>query len=245
VAVADPRADGRMTAGQADDLAQAGIRDFVEAALPLFGVDGAAVVLHQDHWLGRVVASDAASLAFAQAQLTLGEGPCLDAIGQEPVVHTEDLRADPRWLRLGPAALAHGVRGVLTVRVEARGRPAAAFSLTTATPRRWSDSEVGDGLIAASVLGRLLQAGDAAHAMAGLAEQLQRALDSRTVIEQAKGVLIERQDVSAEAAFELLRTAARASRRRLVDVAAEVLAERATHADRPPSRRPGPGGSGR
>jgi AmiR/NasT family two-component response regulator len=79
----------------------------------------------------------------------------------------------------------------------------------------------------------MLEVSTAARATAALAAQLQRALDARTVIERAKGVLIERRDLSAEAAFELLRTAARSSRRRVVDVAADVLAGRAMRGHHP------------
>jgi AmiR/NasT family two-component response regulator len=59
-------------------------------------------------------------------------------------------------------------------------------------------------------------------------DQLQRALETRIVIEQAKGVLAERLDVDPDTAFALLRRAARSSRRRLHDVAAEVVGSRLT-----------------
>jgi AmiR/NasT family two-component response regulator len=113
---------------------------------------------------------------------------------------------------------------VLAAPVEVHSQPIGAYSLTTASPRTWSDHEVHAVLAGARVLGNLLQASATAHATSALAEQLQRALQCRTVIEQAKGALIERRGISAEEAFELLRTAARASRRRVVDVAADVLA---------------------
>ena len=67
------------------------------------------------------------------------------------------------------------------------------------------------------------------HALAALAEenaQLRFALESRIVIEQAKGVLMERLDLPADVAFELLRAAARSSRTKLHAIAAEVVASR-------------------
>jgi AmiR/NasT family two-component response regulator len=67
--------------------------------------------------------------------------------------------------------------------------------------------------------------------VAALAEenaQLRVALESRIVIEQAKGVLMERLDLPADAAFELLRAAARSSRTKIHAVAAEVVATRVT-----------------
>lgn len=219
------RADTPVTVEQADQLAQTIIQDFLEAAIRLFHADGAAVVLYQDQRLARALASDAGSLAFAIAQATIGEGPSLAAICHQQVVPVEDLLADgPRWLRLVPEASAHGVRAVLAAPVVIHGHPIGAYSLTAAAPRSWSDNELHTVVAAARVLGILLQARADAHATSTLAEQLQRALRSRIVIEQAKGALIERQGISADAAFELLRATARASRRRVVDVAADVLA---------------------
>jgi GAF domain-containing protein len=221
------RAGTPVTVEQTDQLARAIVQDFLEAAIRLFHADGAAVVFYQDLRLGRTLASDAGSLAFALAQATLGEGPCLAAVCHERAVPVEDLRADPRWLRLVPVAATHGVRAMLAAPVQVNGNPIGAYSLTNASPRSWSDNDVHAVLAAARVLGSLLQASAAAHATAALAEQLQRALHSRIVIEQAKGALIERQGISAEAAFALLRATARASRRRVADVAADVLAGRA------------------
>ena len=227
------QADRPVTVEQADQLVRAIVQDFLEQAMGLFHADGAAVVLCHDQRLRRALASDGRSRAFAHAQATLGEGPCLAAVRHERAVPVEDLRADPRWRRLAPVAAAHGVRAILAAPVVAHCRPIGAYSLTTASPRTWSDHEVLAVLAAAKALGGMLAVSAAARATAALAEQLQRALDARTVIEQAKGVLIERRDISAVAAFELLRTTARASRRRVVDVATDVLAGRAIRRHHP------------
>jgi hypothetical protein len=227
------QADRPVTVEQADELARAIVQDFLEQATRLFHADGAAVTLCHDLRLRPAVASDGGSRAFALAQASLGEGPCLAAVRGERAVPVEDLRADPRWRRLAAVAAAHGVRAILAAPVVAQRRPIGAYSLTTATPRTWSDHEVLAALAAARTLGSMLEVSTAARATAALAAQLQRALDARTVIERAKGVLIERRDLSAEAAFELLRTAARSSRRRVVDVAADVLAGRAIRGHHP------------
>jgi AmiR/NasT family two-component response regulator len=62
-----------------------------------------------------------------------------------------------------------------------------------------------------------------AHVSGRAATQLQRALDSRSLIEQAKVVLMERRGLDQQAAFELLRSRARSTRRRLQDVARETV----------------------
>jgi anti-anti-sigma factor len=216
-------------AGHATQLAQAALQnfqDFVETAVLLVHADHAAVMIYEDQRPGWMAASDAGSLAFARAEATLGEGPSLAAVRQQRMVQTEDLRTDPRWPRLLPAAAEHGVGGMLAAPLVVHGHPTGACSVSTAAPRRWTESETRALRAAARLLGALLHARADAHATATLAEQLQHALDHRVVIEQAKGALIERHGVSAEKAFELLRTTARSSRRTVVDVAAVVLAGR-------------------
>jgi GAF domain-containing protein len=218
------RADTPATVEQADQLAQTIIQDFLEAAVRLFGADGAAVVLYQDRRLGRALASDAGSLAFALAQAVIGEGPWLTAMHRARAVPVEDLLADPRWPRLVPDASAYDVRGLLVAPVVIHGRPIGTYSLTTASPRSWTDNELDAVLTAARVLGTLLEARADVHSTSALAQQLQDALRSRIVIEQAKGALVERLGISPDAAFGLLRTTARASRLRVVDLAVDVLA---------------------
>jgi AmiR/NasT family two-component response regulator len=73
------------------------------------------------------------------------------------------------------------------------------------------------------VIASLLRTAVRAHVSGRAAAQLQQALDSRSLIEQAKGVLMERRGLDQQAAFELLRSRARSTRRRLNDVARETV----------------------
>src|SRR5918995_61763 len=108
--------------------------------------------------------------------------------------------------------------------VPADGRTLGALTVIMATPRQWSQAEAQAISGYASILGRLLvTAADAAH-QRRLAGQLQTALDSRIVIEQAKGVLMARKGLPSLQAFQLLRHTARSSSRKLTDVAAEIIA---------------------
>ena len=110
------------------------------------------------------------------------------------------------------------ILAALSVPVEARGGPIGTLDIYSSTPRDWDASEVGAVQAYAGILANLLVSAIDAHARGPLAEQLQVALDHRLLIEQAKGVLMEREGVDAPAAFERIRTSARSSRRSAADV---------------------------
>jgi AmiR/NasT family two-component response regulator len=98
-------------------------------------------------------------------------------------------------------------------------------ALTTAT-RAWTEADVGAVRAFAIVLGRLIGSITDARHKTELTAQLQFALASRVLIEQAKGVIMEREGVDARRAFELLRHRARSTERKLADVARELLDRR-------------------
>jgi PAS domain S-box-containing protein len=222
----DAEARAERAAGPADDLAEA-LQEVAEAAALLLGADAAGLMLaDQAGALRRVTASDEAEQAFERAQRDLGEGPCVDAFVRGEVVWTPDLRTDPRWPRLGPAAAGNRIRGVLSVPVGVPGRSLGAMNAMTHSRRAWTDADAAAARALAAVIGRLLgSAGEARH-RGDLVLQLQGALDSRILVEQAKGVLMEREGLSARAAFERLRRHARARSRKVDDVAREVIAGR-------------------
>jgi signal transduction protein with GAF and PtsI domain len=89
-------------------------------------------------------------------------------------------------------------------------------------PRDWDPSEVAALQAYAGLMASLLMAAVTAQAKGRLADQLQAALEHRWLIEQAKGVIMGREELDAQAAFERLRRAARNSTRRLADVAKDV-----------------------
>jgi ANTAR domain len=99
-------------------------------------------------------------------------------------------------------------------------------------PRDWDPSEVAALQAYAGLVASLLSAAVTAQVKGRLAHQLQAALEHRWLIEQAKGVLMGREDLDAQSAFERLRGAARSSTRRLADVARDVTAGVPLPADR-------------
>ncbi|HET9291824.1 MAG TPA: GAF and ANTAR domain-containing protein, partial [Actinomycetes bacterium] len=172
--------------------------------------------------------------AFERAQRDLGEGPCIEALGRNEVVRSGDLRADPRWPRLAPAVAGNQIRGVLSSPVLHDGKVLGTCNAITHDPRGWTDADVAAIVAFAAVIGRLLASSIEARRRGDLVTQLQTALESRVLVEQAKGVLMEREGLSAQAAFERLRRQARARSMKLNDLAREVIADRTLRAgDRP------------
>jgi signal transduction protein with GAF and PtsI domain len=149
----------------------------------------------------------------------------VDARAAGRPVATPDLRVGQRWLRLGPVAASHGLRAVLAVPVRVHGRAVAVLTVVAASSRLWSEAEVRAVGGYAAMLGRLLATAADAVEQRRVVCQLQTALESRVVIEQAKGVLMERKQLPASQAFQLLRRIARSSSRRVADVAAEMIAD--------------------
>jgi hypothetical protein len=111
----------------------------------------------------------------------------------------------------------------LCVPVEVLGGPIGTLDLFTAIPRAWDDSEVAAAHAYGGVVASLLGSAVAAHASSRLANQLQVALDSRVLIEQAKGVLMASEKVDAQTAFARLRRQARNTSRPLPEVAREII----------------------
>jgi GAF domain-containing protein len=210
------------------DPADTGLDAALELAVAetdeLFEVDGAGLMLiDADGVLRSTTASDRPGGMLESLQEQFGEGPCVDAFLKDGPVLADDLAADPRWPSVGPLAAGHSVRAVLGVPIDLRDGPMGTLNVYAAHPRGWDDSEVAAIQAYTRVIASLLRSAVQAHVSGRAATQLQRALDSRSLIEQAKGVLMERRGLDQQAAFELLRSRARSTRRRLQDIARETV----------------------
>ena len=213
--------DLRYAAGNLDEA----LRRIVEATHQLFAVDGAGLMLvDPDQLLRNVAVSDRRVHDLEELQIEHGEGPCVDAFEAKTLVDTEDLAAEARWPRFSPAAVERGLRAVLASPIPYNQQAIGVVVVFSAKLHPWSpEGELA--LVAFTDLAALTIANTMQSEQRGeLAAQLQRALDARVVIEQAKGALVAREGLSPKQAFEQIRRQARAERRRVVEVAAEILA---------------------
>ena len=190
----------------------------------VFAVDGAGLLLlSEDGVLRCTAASDEPGRMLETLQEQFGEGPCVDAFLQDGPVLAGDMGADPRWPSVGPLAAGHGVRAVLGVPIDLRHGPVGTLNVYSARPHHWDQADVAGIQAYARVIASLLRSAVQAHLKGRAATQLQHALDHRSLIEQAKGVLMERRGLDQQAAFDLLRSRARSTRRRLDDLARVVV----------------------
>jgi GAF domain-containing protein len=199
------------------------LQQIADAAKQLFGADGAGLMLvDADGQLRWASASDQTAQTIEDGQERLSQGPCAVAFSQRLPAAIRNLHTDPDWAEFTQVLLAEGIRAALSVPVELDGGVIGTLDIYAAEPREWDPSEVAALQAYAGLVASLLSAATTAHVKGRLADQLQAALEHRWLIEQAKGVLMGREQLDAQAAFERLRGAARSSTRRLADVAKDV-----------------------
>ena len=169
-------------------------------------------------------ASDQTAQALEDGQERLAQGPCLAAVSQRAPAAIRDISAEPDWGELAQVMAGEGIYAALSVPVELDGSPIGTLDIYTSDPWDWDDSEVAAAQAYAGIVASLLAAAVTAQVKGRLANQLEAALEHRWLIEQAKGMVMGRERLDAQAAFERLRRVARSSSRRLADVAREVTA---------------------
>lgn len=207
----------------AHDVAGA-LEALVAAAEGVFGVDGAGLmVADADRVLRYVAATDPTAEVLEAVQEQHGMGPCVESLVLDELVQTSDLRTDSRWpgLLAGHPDVALGA--VLGVPVHVAGVAVGSLNVYRHDPFEWDESDQ-QALLAYAELGQSVLAGAVhTHQQSRIVEQLEGALESRVTIERAVGILMERHGLDAVAAFEQLRREARSSRRRVRDLARDLL----------------------
>lgn len=201
-----------------------------ERCVAILDATGGGVLLADGHEVLRVVAATTDALEVVELfQVQNDEGPCRDCYLSGAPVTADDLAgaaARGRWPRFASVALDAGLRSVHAFPLRLRRETLGALGLfgATAAPLAEDDAAMAQALADVATIAVLHQG--AVRDRSTVADQLQHALDSRVVIEQAKGVLAERNGVNMGEAFELLRRHARSRGRLLAEVAGEVVAGR-------------------
>ena len=210
----------------------------VRACVEVLGVTAAGIMLADHRQSLRVFASSNEETRFLELfELQNNDGPCLEAFQTgKPVEGTDLSLLTARWPHFAPAAMSVGFNTAYAVPMRLRGTTIGALNLFQAEIEKFSTRKVN----VARVLADMASIGIVNHGSLRqqevLAQELQGALNSRVIIEQAKGVIAERQGISLPEAFEYLRTTARSSQRPIAEVALEAVSGQGAPTAAGPSR---------
>ncbi|MCU1431294.1 MAG: hypothetical protein JWP95_399 [Actinotalea sp.] len=197
----------------------------VDGCVELLDVWAAGLLLSDPGSTPKLLAASTHEAALLElVQVRSGEGPCLAAIDRGEVVVVDDVEAvEAQWPEWVPAARSLGITRAYGIPLQRGGRTVGALNLfrTAGGALTQDDLTVARAMADVATVG-ILQHRALDHA-ATVTSQLQRALDSRVVIEQAKGLLAERAGISVGEAFGRLRHHARSTSQSLGEVARALV----------------------
>lgn len=212
---------------ESEDIAEF-LRDFTRLLarqLSLRGPDRwCAVTLLRDRRAATAVSSDAQSRSLDALQNRFTDGPCMTAIRENTVTRAGDLRDDGRWPEYGAAAVDQGVRAVLGVPFDLDEDAQAGLNVYSATPHDFDPGTVD------SIVLEVEQASNALRLAVRMAHDreshrdLRAAMEHRTVIDLAVGMIMGQNRCSQDEAVALLKTASNHRNMKLRELAAELVA---------------------
>ena len=207
-----------------------------DGCVAVLDVDAAGIMLAGPDGHLRVMASSSEAMRVLELfEIQAQEGPCLDAHRTgAPVVNQDLAEVNSRWPRFAPEALAAGFSSVHALPMHLRGTVIGALNLFRAGAGAIGPPDVDIAQAFADVATIAILQHRAVLEAQVINEQLSHALNSRIVIEQAKGMVAERLDLDMERSFTVLRHHARNRNLRLADVAEAVIAGTLTAAELDP-----------
>jgi GAF domain-containing protein len=195
------------------DLAKAVVPGAAEVSVSLVGKDRSTTV----------VSTGELATALDETQYEEGYGPCLDAALGGEMASITDMANDTRWPEFAKAATERGALSSLSTPIPLQQYASAALNMYGATPGAFDEAAMELASSFASYAGVALANMHLYESTRTLAEQLQNAMESRAVIEQAKGVLMGQRQCDAEEAFDILVKLSQQSNRKLREVAQALL----------------------
>ncbi len=210
-----------LTASQPLNMTLIRVADFAVTAIP--GADGVGLTLMEAGQPDTIVASTDFVRVVDEVQYRLGEGPCLQAVADRRTQISGSLGGEKRWPRFGPRAGRLGVNSALSLPLLLPDQVVGALNVYahgrdvfTASAVRMGELFAGPAAVAVANAQVLAQA-------QRLAAQLQAALYSRAVIDQAIGVVMSRSGATAAEAFDILRVRSQNDHVKLAEVARRLV----------------------
>ena len=195
-----------------------------DQCLSMLPVDGVGILLAEDGDLTVAITNSDVGERAERLEVDLAEGPCIAALRAGAVVVETDLeQAGERYPRFAPAAIEAGIRAIHALPLTGRGEMVGVVDIVSSETLDLPAGEVAAAQMLADVAVSYIFAVRLHEESSRLASQLQRALDTRVVIEQAKGMLAERHGEPMSEAFERLRRHARSTNRSVREAASAVI----------------------
>ena len=171
--------------------------------------------------------TDPEAVEIDSAQYESGRGPCLDSWRLRQIVRLDDLNGTDAYPEFAAAAQAHGIQSTLSLPLMAGEDAAGALNLYSRELNGFTDEDERVGTLLASAAAIVLMNASAYWQATQLSEQLTQAMQSRAVIEQAKGILMARSPhLNADEAFDLLRKASQRENVKLREIAQRIVDRR-------------------
>lgn len=167
--------------------------------------------------------SDPLALELDEIQYELGHGPCMDAGRSGTFLEVSDMTSDPRWPDYCPRAAQLGVRSSVSAPLPMQTEAVGALNVYSRRPDAFDEHAQAAVRELAAIIAAACVDFEAYSSALEHAEQLQTAMASRAVIEQAKGVIMAQNRCTAEAAFEILRSASMNRNVKLRDLAQSIV----------------------
>ena len=194
-----------------------------KAALP--DCDAAGVTVVQEGTPFTSAWTDERTLAVDRDQYDVDDGPCLHAVRQQSTVRVTVREAMELWPDFTRAAQADGVRAFLACPLVVDGQQFGALNLYSRSHDGFDDDDEGLAVLVGRIASGLVAGQLRQHRSATLVSQLEEAIASRAVIEQAKGAIAVVRQVTPDEAFGVLRTVSQDTNVKLREVAARTLRE--------------------
>src|SRR5664280_2827390 len=205
---------------------EAALSELTESVTAVLGLSGSGVTMADQ--AGRMRFVTAVSQASGELERNQEEqqaGPCRDAYDTGEVVRVTDVRAEStRWPEFSATAVRLAVAGVAGVPMRLDDQIIGALNLYSGEPRQWSDEDVAVAGVLADVATSYVVNASKLRQQEQLSEQLQEALESRIIIEQAKGITAYKNAVTIDKAYQLMRRHARNNNASLRLVAEAIVA---------------------
>jgi len=213
---------GRLMLGQPIGPIIHRVAELATQTLP--GVDGLSITLVEDGRAHSAAFTSSVAAMLDERQYEAGFGPCLDAAASGEVIRVDLSGDDGLYPAFAKVARRQDVRSVVSVGMPVPQRVVGALNLYSTTTERISDDTVALARTFASYAAVALANALLHSSTARLADQLQEAMGSRAVIEQAKGILMARMAVDADEAFAHLSKASQNTNTKLREMAADLVA---------------------